>query len=146
MTIATSAAILAIGIITAGCVQATATSLPPAAIRPTTISSGQSTASPATVAATHEALLEDMRLTTLWSIEESMTRGLTNLDYLYATLRTIEETQKALQELETQRQATQETVYGYIFGREEVPAFQYAVLESIEEARREVLARTGLVQ
>ncbi len=97
-------------------------------------------------AATSEEILEDMRLSTMWSIEETIIRGQNSPDYLYVTLRDIEEAQKALKELEAQRQATQRVIDGYVRAGQMIPNFQIAVLESIEEARREVLARTGLLQ
>ncbi len=103
-------------------------------------------ASTSTNALTSEQILEDMRLSTMWSIEETITRGQDSPDYLFVTLRDIEEAQKALKELEAQRQATQTVIDGYVMAGQMVPNFQIAVLESIEEARREVLARTGLLQ
>ncbi len=106
----------------------------------------QQVAPPATRAATPEQLLEEMRLGTMWSIEESITRGQNSPDYLYVTLRDIEEAQKALKALEAQRQAAQSIIDSHMVAGQTVPNFQIAVLESIEEARREVLARTGLLQ
>ncbi len=103
-------------------------------------------ASTTTNALTSEQILEDMRLSTMWSIEETITRGQNSPDYLYVTLRDIEEAQKALKELEVQRQATQSVIDDYNSAGQLVPNFQIEVLESIEQARREVLARTGLLQ
>ena len=106
----------------------------------------QQTVQPAYLPRTPEDMLEDMRLSTMWSMEETATRGQNSADYLYVTLRDIEEAQKALRELEAQRQATQTVIDGYIRGGETIPGFQIAVLESIEQARREILRRTGLAQ
>lgn len=67
------------------------------------------------------------------------------LEYLYASVQSVQDAREALKELEEQRLATQKFVNEYIMGGQPVPDFEYAVLESIEQARLTLLRRIGLV-
>ena len=99
---------------------------------------------PTTSAVTPEQILEEMYLDALWSSEDISTRGQALPEDAYAALKSYEEAQLALQELETQQQATLAVVDQYVRAGEPAPNFEHAVLESIEEARLQVLARIGL--
>jgi len=67
------------------------------------------------------------------------------LEYLYAAAQSVEDAREALEGLEKQRLATQMLVNEYVKGGQPIPDFQYAVLESIEEARLMLLRGVGLV-
>ena len=67
------------------------------------------------------------------------------LDYLYASAQSVEDAREGLRELEEQRFATQTYVNELIMGGQPVPDFEYAALESIEQARMTILRRIGLI-
>jgi hypothetical protein len=68
-----------------------------------------------------------------------------HLDYLYSAAQSVEDAREALEQLEEQRLATQMFVNEYVMGGQPVPDFEYAILESIEQARLTLLRGIGLV-